>query len=71
MKKTILIILFFFSLSFFSFGQLKLQDIMKGKDFIGHWPENHFWIPNGEVVFKWNPNNINVSEYYYISIMKL
>ena len=67
MKKTILIIFFFFSLSFFSFGQLKLQDIMKGKDFIGHWPEDHFWLPNGEVAFKWNPNNINVSEYYYIS----
>ena len=40
---------------------------MKGKDFIGHWPEDHFWLPNGEVAFKWNPNNINVSEYYYIS----
>ena len=67
MKQIILTILFFFSFSFFSFGQLQLQDIMKGKDFIGHWPEDHFWLPNGKVAFKWNPNSNNVSEYYYIS----
>ena len=67
MKQLILSIFIFFSLSNLSFGQLKLQDIMKGKDYIGHWPEAHFWFPNGEIGFKWNPDNINVSEYYYIS----
>ena len=67
MKQLILSIFIFFSLSNLSFGQLKLQDIMKGKDYIGHWPEDHFWFPNGEIGFKWNPDNINVAEYYYIS----
>ena len=65
MKQLILFTFIFFSLSNHCFGQLKLEDIMKGKDFIGHWPEAHSWAPNGEILFKWNPDNINVSEYYY------
>jgi len=34
----------FIGISFFvsvTFGQLKLEEIMKGKDYIGHWPEDH------------------------------
>ncbi len=57
----LLVISFFVS---YSFAQLKLEDIMKGKDFIGHWPSDHQWLPNGQFTFKWNPENINVSEYY-------
>ncbi|MFT5602250.1 MAG: hypothetical protein ACI9N1_002503, partial [Flavobacteriales bacterium] len=29
---------------------LQLEDIMLGKDFIGYWPENHSFLPNGDVV---------------------
>lgn len=32
---------------------LQLEDIMLGKDFIGYWPENHSFLPNGDVVFHW------------------
>ena len=47
-----------------NYGQLQLEEIMRGKDFIGHWPEDHQWLPNGQLTFKWNPEGINVSEYY-------
>ena len=57
----ILIINFCFSITY---GQLELKEIMRGKDFIGHWPQDHQWLPNGQITFKWNPENINVSEYY-------
>ncbi|MDG2344293.1 MAG: prolyl oligopeptidase family serine peptidase [Flavobacteriales bacterium] len=66
------LICFLFLLSVFNFksqtntSSLLLKDIMKGKHFVGHWPTNHKWLPSGELIFKWNPNNINVSEYYYI-----
>ena len=57
----------FLAFTFFmsvSFGQLQLEEIMKGKDFIGHWPQDHQWLPNGQITFKWNPESNNVSEYY-------
>lgn len=34
----------------------ELSKIMKGKDFIGYWPENVRWHANGrEIAFQWNP----------------
>ena len=61
------IILFFFIFLCISssFGQnypnnseLKLREIMKGPDFIGHLPENVHWSIDGNfILYDWNPNN--------------
>lgn len=60
----------FFLLLFTFFGtaqQLRLEDIMKGDEFIGHQPDNHRWSIDGQtVLFDWNPNNeIDNSTYYW------
>jgi dipeptidyl aminopeptidase/acylaminoacyl peptidase len=60
----------FFLLLFTFFGtaqQLRLEDIMKGDEFIGHQPDNHRWSIDGQtVLFDWNPNNeIDNSAYYW------
>lgn len=35
---------------------LVLSEIMKGKDFTGHWPENQRWSANSQnILFDWNP----------------
>ena len=45
-------------------SKLDLEQIMIGKDFTGYWPENHFWLPNGNILFSWNPeNNFKSSNY--------
>ena len=45
-------------------SKLDLEQIMTGKDFTGYWPENHFWLPNGNILFSWNPeNNLKSSNY--------
>lgn len=67
--KTCYYILF---LSFFSTilqaQTLKLEDIMKGDEFIGHQPENLRFSFNGEkIYFDWNPNNELVASTYYYS----
>ena len=37
---------------------IQLNEIMKGKDFIGYWPENHFWSADGKsIYFYWNSKN--------------
>ncbi len=37
---------------------LRLNEIMKGKDFIGYWPENHYWHMDGkQILFNWNRDN--------------
>lgn len=46
--------------------KLSLKNIMNGKNFIGHWPTNHKWLPNGDLVFKWKQNENNISEYYVV-----
>lgn len=44
---------------------LKLSEIMKGKDFIGYWPEYHYWHVDGEqILFHWNPKNEKTSSLY-------
>lgn len=57
--------------TFFSFTQtenlssLKIEEIMKGKDFIGYWPENPYWHITGEqIIFSWNPKNEIMSSTY-------
>jgi dipeptidyl aminopeptidase/acylaminoacyl peptidase len=60
----------FFLLLFTFFGtaqNLRLEDIMKGDEFIGHQPDNHRWSIDGQtVLFDWNPNNeIDNSAYYW------
>jgi dipeptidyl aminopeptidase/acylaminoacyl peptidase len=46
---------------------LQLNQIMKGKDFIGYWPEYHYWHVDGEqIIFQWNPKNeLEASAYTY------
>ena len=60
----------FFLLLFIFFGNaqnLRLEDIMKGNEFIGHQPDNHRWSIDGQtVLFDWNPNNeIGNSTYFW------
>lgn len=39
---------------FLTAQELDLKEIMKGKDFIGYWPENHAWHVNGQsILFDW------------------
>lgn len=48
-------------------SDLKLKEIMQGKDFIGYWPENVAWHVSGKnILFDWNPDNeLEMSRYYY------
>ena len=52
--------------------QLRLEDIMKGDEFIGHQPTNHRWSIDGQtVLFDWNPNNeIGNSAYFWNPSLK-
>ena len=67
-------ILYVFLISLFSHNfsiisqtsPLKLDEIMSGKDFTGYWPENHSWLPNGQIYFKWNPENKMKSDFYVV-----
>ena len=67
-KLVIHLIILFLGTSFYNVNaqqnSIDLEEIMKGKDFSGHWPDNPFWLPNGSVVFKWNPDNTMLSEYF-------
>lgn len=47
-------------------SKLDLEQIMTGKDFTGYWPENHFWLPNGNILFSWNPEN-NLKSFNYLA----
>lgn len=65
----------FFLLLFTIFGQaqqLRLEDIMKGDEFIGHQPSNHRWSIDGQtVLFDWNPNNeIGNSTFFWNTSLK-
>lgn len=66
MKKYCCFFLLLFT--FFGYSQnLRLEDIMKGNEFIGHQPDNHRWSIDGQtVLFDWNPNNeIDNSTYFW------
>ena len=71
MKKYCCFFLLLFT--FFSNAQnLRLEDIMKGNEFIGHQPDNHRWSIDGQtVLFDWNPNNeIGNSTYFWNVTLK-
>lgn len=54
--KNIILVCFLFVL-FKIQAQLELKEIMKGHDFVGYLPENHFWNIDGtHILFDWNPN---------------
>ena len=51
---------------------LKLEDIMKGDEFVGFQPENPRWSVDGQkIYFDWNPKNeLGSSTYYWKKGMK-
>lgn len=68
MKKfTLLILCLFASINFFAqTSALKLEEIMKGDEFIGFQPENPVWgFDNETVYFDWNPKNEPGRSTYY------
>ena len=72
MKNNLLILICIFC-SFISQAQvLKLEEIMKGNDFIGNLPENERWSLDGTTIyFDWNPNKEwGNSTYYWKKGMK-
>ncbi len=66
MKKYCGFFLFLFTI-FGNAQQLRLEDIMKGDEFIGHQPSNHRWSIDGQtVLFDWNSNKeIGNSPYFW------
>jgi len=61
---------FFVLSSAITFAQestLQLSEIMKGKTFVGYWPEDPQWSPDGQrVYFDWNPEfDLADSNYVY------
>ena len=57
MKKNLLFLICIFLSPFFQAQTLKLEEIMKGNDFIGNQPENERWSLDGTTIyFDWNPN---------------
>ena len=69
-KYTSFVLLLFTFLA--SAQNLRLEDIMKGNEFIGHQPDNHRWSIDGQtVLFDWNPNNeIGNSTYFWNTTLK-
>jgi len=64
-----LFLLFFYTLSFAQNSTLSIKQIMKGDDFVGHLPEDHFWSDDGsKIYFDWNPNNSDMDSLYYFSL---
>lgn len=57
----------FHLLTTFSFSQeIKLEEIMKGNEFIGHQPQNHQWSwDNKRIYFDWNPENKQGNATYF------
>src|ERR1044072_7718874 len=68
MKNAFFLTTFTLSITTLSAQQtFKLEEIMKGDDFIGHSPENYEWSYDGSgIYFDWNPDNEpGNSPYYY------
>ena len=52
-----------------SISPLKLNEIMKGNEFIGHQPDHIRWTIDGKsILFEWNPNNEDGNSSYIYSI---
>ncbi|BDB57520.1 S9 family peptidase [Flavobacterium ammonificans] len=57
MKNNIVLLICILFSSFFQAQTLKMEEIMKGNDFIGNLPENERWSLDGiTIYFDWNPN---------------
>ena len=69
--KSFLLLLVFFSIATQA-QSLKLEDIMKGDEFVGFQPENPRWSVDGQkIYFDWNPKNeLGSSTYYWKKGMK-
>jgi dipeptidyl aminopeptidase/acylaminoacyl peptidase len=66
MKKILLLFICIFCSTFFQAQSLKLEEIMKGNDFIGNLPENERWSLDGSTVyFEWNPTKEWGNSTYY------
>ncbi len=51
-------------------SELELSEIMKGKDFVGHWPERPQWSPDGNsLYFYWNPDGNPSDSIYRYSLI--
>ena len=62
---TLLAILLTLSISAQNQSSLKLEDIMKGNEFIGQQPSNPYWdINSQDIYFNWNPYNALSSALY-------
>lgn len=72
MKKILLLFICIFCSTIFQAQSLKLEEIMKGNDFIGNLPENERWSLDGSTVyFDWNPTKEwGNSTYYWKKGMK-
>jgi len=52
-------------------SELKMDEIMKGNEFIGHQPFDFNWGPNSaHIYFRWNKDNELVAPYYVYSIQE-
>ncbi|MFN7117347.1 MAG: prolyl oligopeptidase family serine peptidase [Saprospiraceae bacterium] len=48
---------------------LSIEQIMKGEEFVGFLPENHYWSEDGKnIYFSWNPNHDTLRSLYKIGI---
>ena len=57
MKNNVVLLFCILFSSFFQAQTLKMEEIMKGNDFIGNLPENERWSLDGTTIyFDWNPN---------------
>ena len=72
MKKSLLLFICIFCFTTFQAQSLKLEEIMKGNDFIGNLPENERWSLDGSTIyFDWNPTKEwGNSTYYWKKGMK-
>ena len=66
MIKYIAFILMLFLYCSVSSQALRLEEIMKGDEYIGNQPENHRWSYDGQMVyFEWNPENEKGNSTYF------
>ena len=68
-KLSLLLVICIISAFSYSQNPFILSEIMKGKDFIGYWPEQHFWHVEGDkIIFRWNPENKLVSNWHQYTL---
>ena len=65
------LILLVSSISFGQDSDLKISEIMKGNEFIGHQPFDFKWGSNSDFIyFRWNQDNKLVAPYYAYSVQE-